>query len=829
MSKPVVRLAFALAAMYLLLMSAGRRAEAQISLSQLSSGLTNLIGLDFDPLTSKLIVSLNDPTGLPNNFDYVDPTSGTATQYGTVSGLAQEVKIASVRNSCDARWHIGDLYVGTGTPGQFARISNGGTAVQVFTLPGEGGLVKGLHFDETGLFNGDLFIGTGASTSPFLGIGPAHVWRFDGATLTLLATVQPSNTFGPGGAPGALLEGITTIPNDPRYGPAAGKLVVIDENRNGMYVINAGTPTFFPVSNMVFGEDIKIVPPNSALYVSDFDHDDAAPPSPGRVLTAPASQFSAANMVGDILVANEGGIEATKALGTTTQASLLDVKWNAGTGQFVATLVATLPLPSQFEQMNFAPPTGSISGVVFCDANGNGKLDAGEPLLDGVTITLQRQDGSTVATTTTAGGGKYSFPNLVPDCYQVVAPSTANGLKIETASLVSVMLTASQPSATDVNFGYVGGSISGQITCDDANHTPMSGVTVTLTGTNTSTSLTTTTDSSGKYSFSNCLPADTYTVSVPPSVGSDTIQNNTQTVTIQPGQTVGGIDFVYHCPVQICGFVYVDNDCNHQLGAGDTAISGVTVTLFNAGGQVAQQKTDSNGKYCFLNLTAGNYTVVVTVPTGYTASNALPGPGGAKVDTVTISVAATTPDTDYSPQNFLICPPPVPPAGGPGPTRTWGFWKTHLTIFQQAVNMHCIDLGKLIVTAQQQPPSGGTEDLTNPTIGVLEGIFWTSPGKTTTALGQARLQLAHQLIAGLANACLLGTLPSNNGFSPTLLSDAVAALDSTDISKVLQFASELDGFNNSGDNLSFPKGLSEGKADPKGASALATDPGPAFK
>src|SRR5262249_28103215 len=147
----------------------------------------------------------------------------------------------------------------------------------------------------------------------------------------------------------------------------------------------------------------------------------------------------------------------------------------------------------------------------------------------------------------------------------------------------------------------------------------------------------------------------------------------------------------------------------------------------------------------------------------------------------------------------------VPPSGGggPGPTRTWGFWKTHLQLFTQVVNMGCENLGVLTVTPDQMPPSGGTEDLTTPSINILEGIFWTSPGKNTTALGQARLQLAHQLIAAMANACI-GTQPQDNGFSSTLISDAVAALDGTDTTLMNTLASQLDAFNTSGDPMALP-------------------------
>ena len=125
-------------------------------------------------------------------------------------------------------------------------------------------------------------------------------------------------------------------------------------------------------------------------------------------------------------------------------------------------------------------------------------------------------------------------------------------------------------------------------------------------------------------------------------------------------------------------------------------------------------------------------------------------------------------------------------------------------------------------------PGGGTEDLTSPSINTLEGIFRSAPGRSTTDVGQARLALAHQLIAAEANAHLVGTFPKDLGFSATLLTDAIAALDKTDINLMNALASQLDAFNNRGDNNALPLGLSPGAANSKGAAGLAVNPGAAF-
>src|SRR5206468_924810 len=110
-----------------------------------------------------------------------------------------------------------------------------------------------------------------------------------------------------------------------------------------------------------------------------------------------------------------------------------------------------------------------------------------------------------------------------------------------------------------------------------------------------------------------------------------------------------------------------------------------------------------------------------------------------------------------------------------------------------------------------QDPVITRQDLSSPSLAILEAIFWTSPGSSTTPLGAARLALAHQLIAAEANANWLGTTTLQKGFSATLLADAVAALDGTNTTLMNSLASTLDAFNTSGDLIGFPSGKSEGK------------------
>ena len=107
------------------------------------------------------------------------------------------------------------------------------------------------------------------------------------------------------------------------------------------------------------------------------------------------------------------------------------------------------------------------------------------------------------------------------------------------------------------------------------------------------------------------------------------------TVTTQPSSgsalpTTGQGDFnlnVNDCTVppptctgSICGSVLRDCDADGSL-TGEAGLSGWTVTLKTTGGStVATTTTSANGSYCFNNLAAGTYDVVVTPQANYVAT-----------------------------------------------------------------------------------------------------------------------------------------------------------------------------------------------------------------
>ena len=107
-------------------------------------------------------------------------------------------------------------------------------------------------------------------------------------------------------------------------------------------------------------------------------------------------------------------------------------------------------------------PLGSIAGWVWNDTNNNGMQDSGEAGLNGVSIALKDSSNVTMATTTTAGDGDYSFPDLFEGHYTVeiddaTLPADAEASfdidGTDTPHVVDFELDVSE-NRNDVDFGY---------------------------------------------------------------------------------------------------------------------------------------------------------------------------------------------------------------------------------------------------------------------------------------------------------------------------------------------------------------------------------------
>jgi protocatechuate 3,4-dioxygenase beta subunit len=215
--------------------------------------------------------------------------------------------------------------------------------------------------------------------------------------------------------------------------------------------------------------------------------------------------------------------------------------------------------------MGIVPPaTGSNNSVgnfVWNDTNADGIQSAGEPGVQGVTVTLYTNgadglpgtvDDIFVAATTTDNNGAYSFVGLADGNYNVGFTNLPAG------------------------FGFTDKDKSGSTTINgsDAN-----------TG-------------SGR----------TGTIALDPTSGSATGINN-------PDVDAGLIT----TRAALGNYVWIDSNGDGVQDASEKGVSGVTVILYAADAVtvISSTVTNADGKYCFANLTPGMYVVGFgTTPTG---------------------------------------------------------------------------------------------------------------------------------------------------------------------------------------------------------------------
>jgi uncharacterized protein (DUF2141 family) len=289
-------------------------------------------------------------------------------------------------------------------------------------------------------------------------------------------------------------------------------------------------------------------------------------------------------------------------------------------------------------------PLGGVTVTLFQDTNGDGKFDSGDTQI------------GQVVTPTSGNVGAYSFSALPLGTYfvQETAPA-GNALTAPVGSgYYTFAVTTAGATAGNRDFdNFQGFAITGSTLSDTTGNglsgddTPLGGVTVALfqdtngngvlDGGDTQVATTTTASSGlglGTYVFALGTPG-TYFVqetAPPASVQTGPAAPGYYSITAAAGNTYSNRDFDNFQLATLNGTTRTDLTGN-GLSADDTAVGGVTVTLFqdtNGNGkldagdtQVAQVVTPTSGNvgtYSFGNLGPGTYFVQQTPPAGYVAT-----------------------------------------------------------------------------------------------------------------------------------------------------------------------------------------------------------------
>ena len=327
----------------------------------------------------------------------------------------------------------------------------------------------------------------------------------------------------------------------------------------------------------------------------------------------------------------------------------------------------------------------SLGDRVWEDANGDGRQDAGEAGIAGVTVQLRDATGTVVASTTTDAEGHYAFTGLRPGSYdvQVVTPTgfvvtrqdvgaDAADSDIDATGLTGRYTLASGAAVTTVDAGFFRpASLGDRLWLDanangqqDAGEQGLAGQTVTLVGggadgvigTADDTALSTTTDAGGLYRFTDLAPGVQYQVQFGKPEGylftgrdragdgvdsdADTATGRTQIVTLGSGQADLSLDAGVYQTASLGRRVWLDLDGDGVQDANETGLAGVRVSLVSATGTVlGSQLTDASGNYLFSNLTPGSYGLrfdPATLPLGYTSTTLTLSPGNGSAGAPTL-------------------------------------------------------------------------------------------------------------------------------------------------------------------------------------------------
>jgi protocatechuate 3,4-dioxygenase beta subunit len=342
--------------------------------------------------------------------------------------------------------------------------------------------------------------------------------------------------------------------------------------------------------------------------------------------------------------------------------------FNLSAGEQDSTIDAGLILPDP-------DPTASVGDYVWLDTDQDGFQDPNETGIAGVTVTLLDSAGNVVATTVTDGSGMYLFDDVAPGDYSVqftppvgtiptlnlggVSGATNSDMDPNTNTTGTFTVNAGD-SIRNVDAGFylqdpMKASLGDKVFFDanndgiqDADEAGVPGVTVYLyAGDGTTILDSTTTDALGNYVF-NDLPAGDYVVgfepsSLPPGFvfspqnapGSDSTNDSdanpttgkTNVITLSPGEKNMTVDAGIDNPTltnSIGDYVWNDVDKDGIQDAGEPAVAGVTVTLYDAMGMpIGTTVTDADGFYLFPELPNGDYSVGFSnLPAGYGFSEA---------------------------------------------------------------------------------------------------------------------------------------------------------------------------------------------------------------
>ena len=327
-------------------------------------------------------------------------------------------------------------------------------------------------------------------------------------------------------------------------------------------------------------------------------------------------------------------------------------------------------------EYNFAEiPAGSLAGVVYLASPDNDchepQARVGSTPLVGVEVALQDRLGTLVAQTSTNVDGSYAFQGVPVGNYRLVQFTPVGVIDGEShvgvinnvpvgVSLGGTLIQDITMISGGVGVGYdfceaLPASISGYVYHDETNEgirdsseLPISDVAVRLIDESGVTVTTVKTNGEGHYEFERLDPGIYSIVAEQPAgysdgidsvgtiqgelTGSNHANDQLSGVHLKQGQSAVEYNFGEVLPASLAGRVHVDLDGDCLYDTDEPTLSGVVIRLFDhRGAEVEQVLTDLDGRYAFVDISPGTYTVVEDQPDGYFEGGASVGSFGGNV------------------------------------------------------------------------------------------------------------------------------------------------------------------------------------------------------
>ena len=216
--------------------------------------------------------------------------------------------------------------------------------------------------------------------------------------------------------------------------------------------------------------------------------------------------------------------------------------------------------------------------------------------------------------------------------------------------------------------------------------------------------------------------------------------SNCCNIIVQPGKTAG-----------LGNYVFEDKNADGIQNAGDVAIPGVLVTLYQNGSAVATTTTNVSGLYSFTGLTPGtsnSYAVGFATPTGFTTTSPLTGTNGA-IDSDVNPLTGKTASVTLAPGEF-------------NPDLDAGYIKP-------------ASLGDYVFNDKNRDGVQNAGD--SPIPGVLVTLYLNGSAVATTTTNASGLYSFTGLTPGAVNVYQVGFTPPAN-FSSTVANVGFGGLDS---------------------------------------------------